>query len=111
MCHWNIGYVRAPYLIWPRNLQAIQKVRVDFITGCRLTGPGTPVDRPQSHDLHQSPDVFPIDTVALTIQPGGYLAGSVKRSGHVLLVNQFHKVEVIVRDSYRLVVQSGAADV
>lgn len=111
MGHRNIGYVRTPYLIWPRYLQAIQQIRVDFITGRRLTGPGTPVERPQSHDLHQSTDVFPVDAMLLTLQPDSYLASSVERRRHVLLVDQFHKDEVLVRDSCRLVVQPGAADI
>ncbi len=46
-----------------------------------------PVDSPQSHDLHQSPDMFPVDTVALTLQPGSHLAGSVERRSHVLCLS------------------------
>ena len=81
------------------------------MTRCRRARPGTAVDSPNSHYPHKTTDMFPVDTMALTLQPGGYLAGSVERRSHVLMVNQFHKVEVLVRDSCRLVVQSRATDV
>ena len=81
------------------------------MTRCRLAGPGAPVDGLEPHHAHQSPDTFPVDPAALTLQPGSYLACPVERRGQVLTVNQFHKSQILLRDSLRLVVQAGAADI
>jgi len=55
--------------------------------------------------------MLPIDAAVLTLQPSCHLTGSIERRDHVLAVNQFHQLKVIVRDSYRLVIQPGAADI
>ena len=80
------------------------------MTRRRLTGPGTAVDGLESHHTHQSTDTFPVDAVAPTFQTGGYLACPVEWRSQVLTVNQLHKSQVLLRDSFRLVVQAGAAD-
>jgi hypothetical protein len=76
-----------------------------------LAGPGTAVDGLEPHHTHQPPDTFPVDLMALTFQPGGYLACPVERCGQVLTVNQLHKIEILLRYSNWLVVQAGAADI
>ncbi len=58
-----------------------------------------------------SPDTFPVNAVVLTLQPRDYLACPVERRNQVLTVNQLHKNEILLKDSYRLVVQAGAADI
>ena len=77
----------------------------------RLTGLGTPVDDLESHHTHQSPNMFPVDAVVLTFQTGGYLACPVEWRSQVLSVNQLHKSQVLLRDSFGLVVQTGVADI
>ena len=81
------------------------------MTQRRLTGPGTTVDGLEPHYLHQPPDTFPVDPLALTLQPRGYLTCSVERCSQVLTVNQLHKSEILLGDSFRLVVQARAADI
>ena len=76
----------------------------------RLTGTGTAVDGLEPHYPHQPPDAFPVDLVALTFQPRGYLACSVERRNQVLTVDQLHKSESLLGDSNWLVVQARAAD-
>ncbi|MBA7610198.1 hypothetical protein ES703_17404 [subsurface metagenome] len=73
---------------------------------CRLTGPGAPVDGLETHYPHQPPDTFPVDPVALTLQPRGYLACPVEWCGQVLTVNQLHKSQILLRDSFRLAVKA-----
>ncbi len=77
----------------------------------RHTGPGMPVDDLETHQMHQPLDTFPVDPMALTFQPGSYLACPVERCGQVLTVDQLHKSEVLLRDSCWLVVQARAADI
>ena len=81
------------------------------MTRCRLAGPGVPVDGFESHYAHQAPDTFPVDPISLILQPRGYPTCPVERRSQALTVDQFHKIEIVLRDSYRLVVQAGAADV
>jgi len=61
---------------------------------CRFTGLGAPVDGLETHQAYQPPDAFPVDSVVLALQPGGYLASPVKRRYQVLAVDQLHKVVV-----------------
>jgi hypothetical protein len=81
------------------------------MTRRRLTGPGTPVDGLETHYPHQPLDAFPVDLMALTFQPGGYLTCPVEWCGQVLTVDQLHKSEILLRYSNWLVVQTGAADI
>lgn len=81
------------------------------MTRRRLTGPGTAVDSLETHQAHEPLDTLPVSPVALTPQPGGYLACPVKRCDQVLTVDQFHKREILLRYSSCLVVQAGAADI
>ena len=81
------------------------------MTRRRLTGPGTPIDGLETHYPHKSPGAFPVDLMALTFQPGGYLACPVEWRGQILTVNQLHKSEVLLRYSNWLVVQARAADI
>ncbi len=109
--HGDVGDVRRPDLVWPCYLHATQQVGVDFVARCRLTGPGAPVDGLKPHCSHQSPDTFPVYPLALTLQPCGHLACPVKRRGQVLTVDQLHESEILFTNSFRLVVQAGAADI
>ncbi len=77
----------------------------------RHAGPGMPVDGLETHQTHQPLDTFPVNPLALTFQPGGYLACPVERRGQVLTVNQLHESKIILRYSNWLVVQTGAADI
>ena len=77
---------------------------------CRLASPGTAVDSLDPHYTHQSPDTFPVDPMALTLQPRGYLSCPIEWCGQVLTVNQLHKGKILLRDSYQLIVQAGAVD-
>src|SRR5271157_5767354 len=55
--------------------------------------------------------MLPVDAVAFALQPCCHLAGSIERRDHVLAVNQFHQLNVILRDSCWLVIQPGATDI
>jgi len=110
-CHGDVGDVCCPDLVWPCYSHATEQVGVDFMTWRRLTRPGTPVYGLDTHHAHESPDTFPVDAAVLTLQAGGYLACSVEWCGQVLTVNQLHKSEILLGDSFGLVVQAGAADI
>ena len=81
------------------------------MTRRRLTGSGMPIDGIETHYAHQSSDMFPVDSLALTLQPRGYLACPVEWCGQVLTINQLHKSQILLRDPNWLVIQAGAADV
>ena len=107
----DIGDVRRPHLARPCYLHATEQVGVDLVTRCRQTGPGAPVDGFETHHAQQSADTLPVDLVALTLQPDGHLACPVEWRRQVLTVNQLHDSEVLLRDSFWLVVQAGTADI
>ncbi len=81
------------------------------MTRSRFTGAGATVDGLEPHHAHESPDTFPVDLMALPLQPGGYLACSVERRGQVLTIYQLHKSQDLLGDSFGLVVPAGAADI
>jgi hypothetical protein len=72
--------------------------------------PGMPVDVIEPNQAHQPPHPFPVLPVALALQPSGYLACPKEQGNQVLVVSQLHESEVILRNSFRLVVKTGAAD-
>lgn len=45
LAHRQVGYVGAPYLIWPINAQPAQQTRVNLVRLGRLDGVGFLVDR------------------------------------------------------------------
>ena len=55
--------------------------------------------------------MFPVDPLAPTFQTGGYPACPIEWRSQVLTVDQLHKSDVLLGDSFRLVVQAGAADI
>ena len=77
----------------------------------RFTGPGAPVDGLEPHQAHQPAHPFPVDDVILALQPGSYLACPIEWRHQVLTVNQLHEFQVLLWDSFRLVVQAGPADI
>ena len=81
------------------------------MSGCWLAGPGAAVDGLEPHHPHQAPDTFPVDPLALTLQPRSYLARPVEWRSQVLTVDQLHKSQILLGDSFRLVVQARAADI
>jgi len=111
LCHRNVGDIHRPHLIWSRYLQTAEQIGIDFMARRRFARPGTPIDSLESHQAHQSPYSFPIDQVALALQARSYLSCPIERCGQILTVYQFHKSQVLLGDSFRLVIQSGAADI
>jgi len=81
------------------------------MTRCRFASPGAPVDGFEPHCPHQPSDTFPVAPVALALQPRSYLARPIERGGQILTVNQLHKSQILLGDSFRLVVQARTADV
>ena len=81
------------------------------MTRCRFAYPGAPVDGLEPHQAHQSSNMFPVDDVVLSLQPCGYLACPIERGNQVLVVNQLHESEILLRNSLGLVVQAGAVDI
>jgi hypothetical protein len=81
------------------------------VTRRRLTRPGAPVDGSETHYSHESADTFPVDPMTLPLQPDGYLACPVEWRRQVLEVDQLHESQVLIEDSFRLVVQTGTADI
>ena len=77
----------------------------------RFAGPGTPVNRLEPHQAHQPPDTFPVDQLSLALQARSYLASTKERRLQVLPVDYFHDSEFLLRYPFRLVIQTGAADV
>ena len=81
------------------------------MTRRRFACHGAPVDGLEPHQTHQPPDALPAYDIVLTLQPYSYLACPIERGNQVLAVNQFHKSEILLRNSFRPVVQAGAVNI
>src|SRR3981189_1657757 len=51
--HRNVGDVHGPDLVWTRNLQATQQIRMDLVAGVGLGGARTAIERLYPHPPHQ----------------------------------------------------------
>jgi len=61
------------------------------MTRCWFAGLGAPVDGFETHYASQAPDAFPVDLVALILQPRSYPACPVEWRDKVLTIDQLHK--------------------
>ena len=77
---------------------------------CWLARPGKPVDGLETHHPHEATNTLPVHLLPLALQPGSHLAHSVERCGQILAVNQLHQDQILLRDSFRLVVETRPAD-
>src|SRR6267143_329323 len=50
--HRNVGDVHGPDLVWTRNLQAAQQIRMDLVAGLGLGGARTAIERLYPHPPH-----------------------------------------------------------
>ena len=66
---WDIGNIRAPHVVRPRDRQIAQQVGIDPVRRVRLRRPGPLEDRLQAQEPHQAPDALAADPGALAQQP------------------------------------------
>src|SRR6266567_4774028 len=101
--------ITTPDLIASLNAHAAQQIRIPLLSQSWHTCSRFGVDCLQTHQVEQSPYPFAIHQVALRVQPGGHLAGAVKRRPRVLFIQQTHQQQIFLTFGYRLVVITGAS--
>src|SRR5271165_2868710 len=57
LLHRDVADIRRPYLIWPRDRQIAQEIRINLVPRRRLRGVRLAIDRFDRHALHQRRDV------------------------------------------------------
>ena len=109
--HRDVGDVHRPHLVWPRDLQIAQQIRIDLVTWLRLRRSRTAIERLYPHPLHQRFYVPAADLAPL----GGQQASQHARAGEGELqmqpVQTSHHLQVARRHRTRQIIHTATADV
>ena len=93
--HWDIGDVRAPYMVRPGDLEVAQQVGKDPVLRVRHARARAPVGRLHPHDCHEPPDPVPARGDTLAAEMPHHLPAPVERIVHVELVHPPHQGQVL----------------
>src|SRR5712675_2921758 len=108
--HWNVGDVHGPDLVWTRNLQAAQQIRMDLVTGLGLGGARTAIERLYPHPPHQRLHMPAADLAPLQSQQASQHTRTGEGVFQVQPIELPHDREVGGRYRSRQVIDAAAAD-
>ena len=105
--HPNIGDVGCPDLVWPRNQQSPQQIRIDRLSGNPSAQPWLGVNGHEPHQPQQASHPLRIHPISLALKPAGHPFHSVKGMPGILFIHEPHQMLIIGGFSLRLVIVPG----
>src|SRR5688572_22984268 len=102
------GDVRGPHLVGPHDGHASQKIGKNTVLGVAPRGSRSRVNGLDAHHAHQPLHAFAVHDPAFGLQPDCHPPRAVERRAQVLLVDQPHQTQVVLRFWSRLVMPRGA---
>src|ERR1700730_3859351 len=92
--HRNVGDVHGPDLVWTRNLQATQQIRMDLVAGLGLGGARAAIERLYPHPPHQRLHMPAADLAPLQSQQASQHTRTGERILQVQPIELPHDLEV-----------------
>jgi len=108
--HPDVGDITCPHLTGSDDRHVPEKIGKDFVLVISPAQFGFGIDRLEAHGAHHAPNPFVIDDMALLSKPKLHAPESVERSPGVLLIEQAHDREILLRDPARPVVPARAVE-
>ncbi len=105
----DIADICCPNLIGAVDFQPFEQVRINLMPVTRNAGSGTRIHRLNAHSAHQALNPLAVYPMALAFQVDAHLARAIVRRFQVLLVNQVHKIQILLTLFTRDVVHRRAA--
>ena len=90
----DVGDIRAPHVVRPRDRQIAEQVGIDPVRRVRLRRPGPLEERVHPQPSHQAAHPLARDRLALAAEPACHLARSVERRLEELLVDPPHQAQI-----------------